>query len=652
MAYILKNKEQFKEDLNQYLEAHPIELNPEIALIDDFGSSNLSDLYKLFLKLENVKLNEELNIKLSKMLKEKFDINPNEILNLDTNTPSLTPISQASIHALETIIKDKYLIYTSNQSKIDKDEFYKLTVIVNKCFPEVFLNLITNPTVDIKQQQDYIKSKFLSTVDHYHVHSSKEAEEENRDIKAALYDTIQRHYPNLNIYIVSRIKSMKSSVDNINKELSKNILDLLPSDLSNGISSEDLQNQFSLEDANTDFSGFTIVLSNTDDILHFDKTNPKSSEILKIRKNRKQNIDFTHSLENFLSENDETYLSHIDLLQIKIDLLMRLRESSYDQCTKEFKETSFSKLLQDAINDYNLSPEKQQQDDDYTYSSKLTEIEVLLEELKKRVHDKYQTKILELVIPEILEDDLLTNELQIKSKFEKTVIKKNGFYSTYYTLITPTGRRIELQVQSYMRFKESKDGSSDHSKLPNKSIDISRFFEPTDPNCSQDQYEYFLNLLNNTSVIVKNFLNQSSDTLLTFREKNLKRKLKIAEQNVKLKDFITYTIKNDDGTEVEQQIPIEQELPLFAEYVSPKLSSISSHHTRFKSIAAYSKKSLVSCFTEVLLKSGTTPCLAQQLIDKLESILPNDKNEVSRNGIARRAAIRNQKYIDTEYMEH
>lgn len=650
MAYMLKTTENFRKDLIEYLKENPIELNQEKLLIDNFSSSNLSDLYRLFLKLENIELTEDSTTKLSKILKENFGINSNEFFNDIKAT-----ITTENIHTLENIIKEAFLRYYADQTNIDDDEFYKLTVIVNKVFPAVLLNFITEPTDDITEQQIYIKNKFLSTINHYHAHNSKEAEEENRDISAALYNAIKKHYPHLNAYVVARIKSMKSTVDNVNKEFTKSIFNLLPSDFSKGITMEDLENQFSLENANTDFSGFTIVLNNTDDVLHFDKTNPKSSEILKIRKTRKQNIIFTHSLENFLTERED-FIEHKDLLQIKIDLLMRLRESTYDQCTKEFKGTSFAKLLQDAIDDYNylisLPPEKQQLDDDNAYFSKLDEIEILLEELRKRIHDKYQTKILEIIIPEILADELLTNDLLIKSKLEKIVVKKNGFYSTYYILITPTGRRIELQVQSYMRFKESKDGSSDHSKLPNKSIDISRFFEPTDPNCEPEQYEYFFNLLNTTPITFRNFLNQTSDTLLTFREKNLKRKLKIAEQNIKLKEFSTYISKNDDGTETIKQIPIELELLLFAEYVSPKLSSTSSHHTRFTNIAAYNKKSLVSCFKEVLLKSGDLPCLAQELVTKLEEILPNDKNEVSKDGIKERAAIRNQKHIDTEYIEH
>ena len=50
--------------------------------------------------------------------------------------------------------------------------------------------------------------------------------------------------------------------------------------------------------------------------------------------------------------------------------------------------------------------------------------------------------------------------------------------------------------------------------------------------------------------------------------------------------------------------------------------------------------SINSSFLQVLLKHDSTTCLAQILIDKLEEILPNDKNEVSLNGINKRAAQR------------
>ena len=253
----------------------------------------------------------------------------------------------------------------------------------------------------------------------------------------------------------------------------------------------------------------------------------------------------------------------------------------------------------------------------------MDEIYELLDELKKRVHDKYQAKLLEIAIPEILEDKIFSKELKVKSYFVKKVRKKNGFCSDYYCIETSDGRKIELQAQSKKRFEDSKNGPSDHSLLPNKEIDISRFFEPVNPNFGEGNFEYFLDFLNNTPIATKNYLLNTPDTDLSPFDKRTKRKLKIAIENVKLKDNINIT------------------LPIFAEYVSPKLMTVSSHHTRVNtSVAGYNKKSLVSGFTEVLLKHDSTTCLSQMLIDKLETLVPSDKNQVSKNGIGKRAKAR------------
>ena len=654
MAYELKTTNEFKKELDIYLEKYPLELDYEETLITNFSSSNLSDLYKLFLDLKNTELTENLYIMLRDILQNSFHINPDTVLPLDEENIYQKLISGSNIHSLENIIKDAYSNYLSTSEDIDKNELYRLSVIVNKIFPEFFLDLITSKPSGIEEQQVYVKDKLLSTINHWSSHNSKKAEEEHRDIAAALYITAQKLYPDLSIYIPGRIKSMKSSITNINKELLKNISNILPSDFSTGISNEDLEKQFSLENANTDFSGLTIVLANTDDILHFDESSPKSPELLQLRKMRFNNLTFIHSLENFLSQNDENYFSDSELLQIKIDLLTRLRECSYPECRQEFQGTSFNKLLKEAINNYHYAIEsstaKPISFDEAKYFLELDEIETLLEELKKRVHDKYQAKILDIVIPEILQDEIFSETLKLKSRFVKTVKKENGFYSSYYQLITASDRKIELQVQPKMRFKDSKDGSSDHSRLPNKTIDISNFFEPANIDCDESQYESSLSLLNNTPLAIRTVLNQTADDQLTPREKRLKKKLKIAEQNVKLKDYIEF------GTTADGRIkksPIETYLPIFAEYVSPKLMSISSHHTRFhKSIAAHSKKSLVSCFREVLLKKDSTSCLAQQLIDKLEDILPDDKNEISLNGIHKRAYSRQQENSASTSLEH
>lgn len=628
MAYLLMTPYNFKKDLDNYLIEKPLDLSYEKTLLDNFSSNNLSDLYKLFLDLKDSKLNKKLYNELKNILSNTFSINPNQIFTLDDDENDIVCISKdIHIPLLLEIIKNKYLDYIKTSSTIDSEELFKLSLIVNKNFPELFLQLIESPNQDIGQAQNFVKEKILETIDEWHSNTSKDADEENRDIAGAFYITARKLYPDLSIYIPGRVKSMKSSLSNIEKETKDSLLSLHPSNYEIGLTNEDIEKQFNLDSATTDFSALTIVLANTDDTLHFDKSDPESLEILKLRKNRQDNINFTHSLENFLSKNEATNLSCIQLLQIKIELLQRLREASYEECTQEYHGTSFSELLKKDIEKYNQEFENPNDEnlniDDLKYMKEMDEIYELLDELKKRVHDKYQAKLLEIAIPEILEDKIFSKELKVKSYFVKKVRKKNGFCSDYYCIETSDGRKIELQAQSKKRFEDSKNGPSDHSLLPNKEIDISRFFEPLNSNFGEGNFEYFLDFLNNMPIATKNYLLNTPDTDLSPFDKRTKRKLKIAIENVKLKDNINIT------------------LPIFAEYVSPKLMTVSSHHTRVNtSVAGYNKKSLVSGFTEVLLKHDSTTCLSQMLIDKLETLVPSDKNQVSKNGIGKRAKAR------------
>ena len=632
MAYKLKNANEFRKDLDNYLIENPLHLNYEEALLSNFNSHNLSDLYKLFLDLKGSNLSKQSYVKLKSILKNNFSIDSNQIFTLeDEENDSIHISKDIHISRLLEILKDKYISYVKEDSikpqSIDKEELYKLSLIINKKFPKVFLELIKSSNQDINRAQNFIKNKILDILDEWHLNNSKDSEEENRDIAGAFYITARKLYPDLNIYIPGRIKSAKSSISNIEKETKESLLSLYPSDIHSGLSNEDIEQQFKIDNATTDFSGLTVVLTNTDDTLHFDKSDPRSVEILKLRKIRKDNINFSHSLENFLSVNDETCFSKIQLLQIKIELLQRLRESTYNECTKEYHGTSFCELLKENIDRYNKELESVDAEElniiDTNYMKEMDEIYELLDELRKRVHDKYQSKLLEIAIPEILNDKIFSEELKVKSYFVKKIRKKNGFCSDYYCIETPEGRKIELQTQSKKRFEDSKNGPSDHSLLPNKKIDISRFFEPVNPNFAEDDFEYFMNFLNTLPIATKNYLFNTPDSDLSSINRRTKRKLKIAIENVKLKDDVDKT------------------LPIFAEYVSPKLMTVSSHHTRFnKSVAGYNKKSLVSGFNEVLLKHDTTTCLAQMLIDKLETLVPSDKNQVSKNGISKRAKAR------------
>lgn len=641
MAYTIKTRQEFKQEIKQYLKENPIEESYEKSLIEDFESKDLTDLYKLFLDLKGKKLDDDLLIKLKNIVGQDYSLNVN-IIFPDEEDSNI--ISNRNIEEITNIIKNKFLeMMQDNKEDINKEELYKMATIVNKVYPETFLKLIKTPKSNIKKDQEIVKERIMKTIEHWHSHNSERALEENRDILGALYISASKLYPEMGIYVPGRTKSMKSSVANINKEAYGSLANIIPENMEEGISTDEVDKKFQMDKANTDFSGFTIVLGNTDDTMHFDKSDPKTSELLELRKIRDKNMKFLHSMENFLIEHDNDFFSKQELHQIKMELLMRLRELTYEECRKEYKGTSFTEMLKENLGkEYDL--------DDYDvnegeYLMKLDELYELLDEMKKRIHDKYQAKILEISVPEILNDELLSAELHVKSRFIKKVIKENGFCANYYELTTIDGRKIELQAITKMRFKESKDGSSDHSKLPNKEIKITQFFEPSSKECDEQEFIKMMTLLNNTPIAKKNSLYITPDQELSPMEKRLKRRLKVAEQNVKLKDSFEDTHIFPDGSEQKCKYSLDEYLKNFAEYVSPKLMSVSSHHTRFhKGVAGYNKKSIISAFTEVLLKHDSTSCLAQILIDRLEEIVPNDKNEISRNGIIKRA---NKRYINS-----
>ena len=655
MAYQKKKSKTFIKDLENYLIQNPI-LNYEENLINNFSSSNLSDLYKLFLDLKGLTLDYKLYNKLKNILNKNFSIKLCNIFGSVSKNSSVS-ISSEHIHSLELIIKEKYLNYISDSSiSIDKNELYKLSVIVNKIFPDVFLNLIKTPNANIKVQQQFINDKILATIDHAYSHNAPEAEEENADILSAIYVVTNKLYPELNIYEPGRIKSFKSIRSNMQKEICNSLKSLLPSDVSVGLTDADVQEQFNLTKANNDFSGFTIVLSNVDDTMHLDLNDPKNQEIFALRKNKNSNISFMHSLENFLLENEDLQLSNLDLLQIKIELLIRLRDSTYDECLQEYNNTNFTKLLDKSIKNYyaELKTNNKTIDNEKSeYLAKINEIYKLIDELKKRVDDKYQSKLLEINTEHILSDSIFTDVLNVSFEFVKNVKKRNGYCSRYYRLMTGTGREIELQFQSCKRYKDSKDGPSDHSTLDGKEINILHFFEPVDPNCEPEKFKYFLNILNTTPISTKNHLLYSSDHDLSPSDIRAKRKLRAAEENVKLKEQYVVENKLNDGTTFNSSYSLDTYLPIFAEYVSPKSMVVSSPHTRFNtSVAGYHKKSLLSSFKNVLLKCDSTSCLAQKLIDRLENIIlePN-KNEISLNGIIRRSKDRFRKHDNSSSFE-
>ena len=77
MAYTIKTRQEFKQEIKQYLKENPIEESYEKSLIEDFESKDLTDLYKLFLDLKGKKLDDNLLIKLKNIVGQDYSLNVN-----------------------------------------------------------------------------------------------------------------------------------------------------------------------------------------------------------------------------------------------------------------------------------------------------------------------------------------------------------------------------------------------------------------------------------------------------------------------------------------------------------------------------------------------------------------------------------------------
>ncbi len=304
--------------------------------------------------------------------------------------------------------------------------------------------------------------------------------------------------------------------------------------------------------------------------------------------------------------------------------------------------TSFSKLLESSIQEYKSHIKNNDFDINLTddqHEKYQEELHSLLDELKNRMFDKYGFQVLRVSIPNILKDKNFAKEnairdilnakvLSIKEKF-----KKNGYCAIYAILQAPDNRKIEIQFQTYFRFKDSKIGRSDHSLY--KQFDISHFFELKNYDKTNENYERIfndvINVLDNTTIATRNRLLSASMETLSNEDKKLKRKLESALKIVQLKE--TYenvnTWTSEDGIKHTQtyKYSLDEYLPIFAEYHSPELVAVSSTHSRVnENIAFVNKKYLIDNFREKLLKADETTCLADILIQRLQTIEERNSN--------------------------
>lgn len=662
-------KPQKREDFLNSLKNIEINRPPEETLLENFNPDGLSNLYELFLKLKNVPLDKELFNKLSDRIYSHYS---EDIASLLHN-----PITDNEINQLLEIIKQEYLeiINNNNPQKISKTEQDSLKSIVNKHFPALFLDFIENPinAENFTQQQKLIKDTVLKLSDAYYNQVNPHGQQNSDYLASAIYLIYKEKYPELSITEPSREKGLKSFDDNMHKELNKGLQNITPSNLKTGITLSDMEkhivsnvdnpNNFT-DKTNSDFSGITIVLNHIDDAMYFDENDPENNEILKLKKQRNNNLKFMQSIQKFLLARD-LFLTQEQYFQIYIELLHRLQDSTYPECTHEIKEGNYSSRLEFAIKNY----QKLATTDSFAPNvtqGEIDELYALINCLRRRLNDKLENEVLRVTFPQVLENSLLTDDFKIQGNYVKFVKKGNGFCAIYYELTDALGRKTEVQLQSNMRYKETKNGISSHNDMPSKQVDVKHFFELTDNRNDPELLNEYLSLLGRTSKKQEEDLNQMIEDLQEKKSSRTttpeeKRKLDIfirrlqkkielietAKNNIKIKDKfiedidmidIDNTMKEDNydikyvgdkpvkvydtkTTKRTSKMTIEQYLPIYAEYMSPvDMKIISSAHATAPE-AYVNKKDLIESFTEILRKGDEITFLSEFLIDKLKDIL-------------------------------
>lgn len=348
------------------------------------------------------------------------------------------------------------------------------------------------------------------------------------------------------------------------------------------VSNEENKDNFT-DCVNTDFSAMTIVLNHFDSTLYFDETDPENEHLLELKRDRSNNLTFYHSVKKYLDANDYL-MTEEEYFQTYIKLLEHLQNTTYPQCTHEIKEGSYSTLLQQAIDTYKSRCSTNSFAPNAT-DEEIDDLHSLTNSLKRRMDDKLQHEILKITFPQILEHPLIAEKFKIKGEFIKDSKKPNGFCALYYILTDAHGEKIEVQLQSRMRYKESKTGISNHNSLPDKIVDIKHFFELVNPEQEEqdpEALEKYLSILGRTSKKQERSLQEKLKTYhkkLSYasdakekRDLNLailriqKRldSIETARNNIKIKDVFQedfdmltmmkdeddYEIKNMDGKQI------------------------------------------------------------------------------------------------------
>lgn len=294
-------------------------------------------------------------------------------------------------------------------------------------------------------------------------------------------------------------------------------------------------------------------------------------------------------------------------------LLKLIQDSTYPECSQE-TEVPFSARLQ------NIQESFKYKQKNGTLSLSLSKeqiatIDSLLNELEKRLDDKFEREILKVFLPQALNSNLLTNLLHTNYIYDKTTVKPTGYVADFYNLNVGNEFNIEIQTQSYLRYLDGKKGVSFHNGKVGKGISIFSFFELIDKN---DSYplEYYLKIL--SQIPVDTYENGIMDD----KKSSILNKVKEAYSHIRIKDKIKFS--NKKGS---KPFDTDQYLLTLSKYVSANMAICRSSHNFSTPTVSIENASLLESFSDVLRKRDGISCLAQMLVDRLEDILQTNNDD-------------------------
>ncbi len=458
---------------------------------------------------------------------------------------------------------------------------------------------------DVKEYSDKLMEKFLNTMDAYEKQATVPSYTTRLDYTvAAIYLSLKKVMPEgVSFRIDYRTKSrrsMKKSTD----------LEIMDSDLNK---------------LKKDIFGIKIIITDIDGKLDLDSTNPQYQKLINLQDKKIDNTTFIVETREWLSDSADTMQNEENYYEKTISLLNRLQESTYVKCDKE-TEIPYSTQLANVKEAYITK----QKNDTLSLSlskDQAAKIELLLNDLEKRLDDKLERELLNIFLPKALDSNLLSNMLQIGYIYDKETVKPTGYVADFYNLNVGDAFAVEVQTQSYLRYLDGKKGASFHNGKVGKGIKISSFFELVDKN-DANSLEYYLKILGQMPV------DTYENGIIEDTKSGIIKKVEEAYSHVKIKDKIKFSNKKSA-----KQYNMDNYLFELSEYVSANMSICRSAHNFSTPSVNIENASLTEAFSDVLRKRDGISCLAQMLVDRLDSIL-QDKNDSRTNKSYKQINIR------------